>query len=187
MATRFKDYYRILHVHPSADSEVIVVAYKRLVRKYHPDVNHTMNATRHIQELNEAYEILSDPIKRAQYNQARGINHTDTEPFDYQDETDAAGEFDFDGLHVSNIASKIMSDVDSSGDVWFSVKATVTNTSKSKKKVDITVQAIDEEGFELKSQSLYSTLKAGETKILTDKIYMKQPLYNSIKKWQLKH
>lgn len=63
-----KDYYKILQVDPSADPEVLEVAYKRLARKYHPDTNRSPNATLRMQELNAAYEILRYPIKRAQYD-----------------------------------------------------------------------------------------------------------------------
>ena len=66
-----KDYYKILQVDPSADPEVLEVAYKRLARKYHPDTNRAPDATLRMQELNAAYGILRDPIKRAQYDRDR--------------------------------------------------------------------------------------------------------------------
>lgn len=65
------DLYKILQVDPSAEPEVIEAAYKRLVRKYHPDVNGAPDAHARMQELNDAYEILSDPAQRAEYDQAR--------------------------------------------------------------------------------------------------------------------
>ena len=63
-----KNYYKILQVDPAADLEIIVAAYRRLVRKYHPDMNRSPNATRHMQEINAAYEVLKDPARRAQYD-----------------------------------------------------------------------------------------------------------------------
>ncbi|HEY54109.1 MAG TPA: J domain-containing protein [Caldilineae bacterium] len=66
MSTDEKDYYLILQVQPSADPDVIQAAYRRLARKYHPDVGQR-NSTR-MQELNEAYETLSDPARRAAYD-----------------------------------------------------------------------------------------------------------------------
>lgn len=63
-----KNFYQILQVDPNADSEIIEVAYKRLARKYHPDVNNSPNATSQMQEINEAYETLKNEFKRKQYN-----------------------------------------------------------------------------------------------------------------------
>ncbi len=62
------DYYKILQVDPSAEAEIIEVVYKRLVRKYHPDVNKATDANQRMQEINLAYEVLSDPQKRAEYD-----------------------------------------------------------------------------------------------------------------------
>jgi curved DNA-binding protein CbpA len=67
----FKDYYKILQVDPSADPEIIVVAYRRLAMKYHPDTNGAPDAGRLMQDINEAYRILSDPDSRARYDAER--------------------------------------------------------------------------------------------------------------------
>ena len=66
MASNTKDYYLILQVQPSAEPEVIQAAYRRLARKYHPDVEDDSPAR--MQDLNEAYEVLSRPDKRAAYD-----------------------------------------------------------------------------------------------------------------------
>ena len=66
-----KDYYKILQVDPSADPEVLEAAYKRLARKYHPDMNKSPDATLRMQELNAAYGILRNPVKRTQYDRER--------------------------------------------------------------------------------------------------------------------
>jgi len=63
------DYYRILQVDPEADPDVVEAAYKRLARKYHPDLNPDPDANRRMQEINLAYEVLGDPQKRAEYHQ----------------------------------------------------------------------------------------------------------------------
>lgn len=60
--------YKVLQVDPSADSEVIAAAYKRLARMSHPDINRSVEATAKMQELNVAYEVLSDPTRRAEYD-----------------------------------------------------------------------------------------------------------------------
>jgi len=66
MSSNTKDYYLILQVQPSAEPEVIQAAYRRLALKYHPDVEDS-NLVQ-MQELNEAYEVLSKPDKRAAYD-----------------------------------------------------------------------------------------------------------------------
>lgn len=63
------DYYRILQVHNLAEPEIIESAYKRLVRKYHPDVNLNGDTLEMMQMINEAYTTLSNPEKRKEYNQ----------------------------------------------------------------------------------------------------------------------
>lgn len=66
MAVEFKDYYRILGVGRNADDKTIKSAYRKLARKYHPDVNKGQDAR--FKEINEAYEVLSDPEKRRRYD-----------------------------------------------------------------------------------------------------------------------
>lgn len=64
-----KDYYEILGVSRDASLEDIKKAYRRLAKQYHPDVNKDdPNAGEKFKEINEAYEVLSDPNKRAQYD-----------------------------------------------------------------------------------------------------------------------
>ena len=65
------DLYRVLQVDPSADAEVVEVAYKRLARKFHPDVSPSPEAESRIRELNAAYEVLGDPVRRAAYDGER--------------------------------------------------------------------------------------------------------------------
>ncbi|UXZ97070.1 curved DNA-binding protein [Pseudomonas phytophila] len=67
----FKDYYKILAVDPTADEKAIKVAYRKLARKYHPDVSKEAGAEEKFKEANEAYEVLSSPEKRAEYDDLR--------------------------------------------------------------------------------------------------------------------
>ncbi len=68
----FKDYYAILGVRPDATQEEIKQAYRKLALKYHPDRNRgNKEAEEKFKEINEAYQVLSDPKKRAQYDQMR--------------------------------------------------------------------------------------------------------------------
>ena len=68
-----KDYYAILQVHPRAEPEVIEAAYRRLSRKYHPDVRAQADAGQRMRELNEAFEILGDPARRRAYDRQRSF------------------------------------------------------------------------------------------------------------------
>ncbi|PJJ95951.1 cytochrome C biogenesis protein [Lysobacteraceae bacterium NML03-0222] len=67
----FKDYYATLGVEPSAGDAEIKSAYRRLARKYHPDVSKEAGAEDKFKAVNEAYEALRDPQKRAAYDQLR--------------------------------------------------------------------------------------------------------------------
>lgn len=70
---RTKDYYVILQVDPRAEPEVIEAAYRRLSRKHHPDVSEEADAGRRMRELNEAFEVLSDPARRRAYDRQRSV------------------------------------------------------------------------------------------------------------------
>lgn len=67
----FKDYYSILGVEPNADETAIKTAYRRLARKYHPDVSDHADAEARFKEVAEAYQVLKDAAKRADYDQLR--------------------------------------------------------------------------------------------------------------------
>jgi curved DNA-binding protein len=67
----FKDYYKILGVEPKSELKEIKLAYRRLARKYHPDVSKQEDAEKKFQEIAEAYEVLKNPSKRAEYDELR--------------------------------------------------------------------------------------------------------------------
>lgn len=89
----FKDYYKTLEIEPSADAKAIKAAYRKLARKYHPDVSKHENAEDKFQQVSEAYEVLKDPEKRAEYDRLRkygNAQHEFTPPPGWQ----PSGSFD---------------------------------------------------------------------------------------------
>ena len=67
----FKDYYEILGVEASAGEAELKTAYRRLARKFHPDVSKEKGAEERFKSINEAYEVLRDKEKRKEYDQLR--------------------------------------------------------------------------------------------------------------------
>ncbi len=65
---KFKDYYEVLGVGRTASAEEIQKAYRKLARKYHPDINKTKEGEDRFKEINEANEVLGDPDKRKRYD-----------------------------------------------------------------------------------------------------------------------
>ena len=70
---QYKDYYEILGVKRDADEKEIKSAFRKLARKYHPDVNKTKEAEQKFKDINEAYEVLSNPQKLQRYD-SHGTN-----------------------------------------------------------------------------------------------------------------
>ncbi|MBN8798016.1 MAG: DnaJ domain-containing protein [Stenotrophomonas nitritireducens] len=77
----FKDYYATLGVEPTAGDAEIKTAYRRLARKYHPDVSKEAGAEEKFKAVNEAYEALRDPAKRQAYDQLRAQGYRPGEEF----------------------------------------------------------------------------------------------------------
>jgi curved DNA-binding protein len=67
----FRDYYKILDVEPTASDKEIKTSYRRLARKYHPDLNHHDGAEEQFKEVAEAYDVLKDKEKRAEFDEIR--------------------------------------------------------------------------------------------------------------------
>jgi len=65
---KFKDYYQTLDLKKDASQDEIKRAYRKLARKFHPDVNKSQGAEETFKEIGEAYEVLQDPEKRAAYD-----------------------------------------------------------------------------------------------------------------------
>ena len=66
-----ESYYELLQVSENADQEIIQAAYRRVMLRHHPDRSNEPNAAEMTQRLNDAYSILSDPARKAQYDRER--------------------------------------------------------------------------------------------------------------------
>lgn len=99
---QFKDYYETLGVTRSADGEEIKRAYRKLARKYHPDVSKERNAEAKFKDVQEAYEVLKDAEKRAAYDQL-GRNYRPGQQFrpppDWEQQFGGAGAHRFSDLN----------------------------------------------------------------------------------------
>jgi hypothetical protein len=62
------DYYEVLEIPPTADTVEVNAAFRRLAWRYHPDRNPAPGATLQFQDINEAHQVLSDPVRRAEYD-----------------------------------------------------------------------------------------------------------------------
>ena len=116
---KYKDYYEILGVSRDADATAIKSAYRKLARKYHPDVNKTKEAEEKFKDINEAYEVLSDKAKRQRYdslgsNWQGGADYTPPpgfENFNFNFNQGGAQSFDFGGSGFSDFFGSLFGDM----------------------------------------------------------------------------
>src|SRR5512139_642612 len=168
---QFKDYYKIMGVARDATQDDIKRAYRRLARKYHPDVSKEKDAEARFKEVGEAYEVLRDPEKRAAYD-ALGTRKPGEEfrpppdwQFDYGAETEAAGAHSdffeqlFGGLGRGRRGSFRSRGFDAAGQVEVTLEEAFRGTER---RLSLQRVAVDERGHaEPKTQQLTVRIPAG--------------------------
>ena len=107
----YKDYYQIMGVERNATQDEIKRAYRKLARKYHPDVSKAADAEQRFKEVGEANEVLKDPEKRAAYDQL-GANWKGGQDFNAPPDWDAG--FEFGGGGFTGDAQHDFSEADAS-------------------------------------------------------------------------
>ncbi|NJD02423.1 MAG: molecular chaperone DnaJ, partial [Ruminiclostridium sp.] len=96
MAPSKRDYYEVLGVEKNASDAEIKKAYRKVAKQFHPDVNQEdKSAESKFKEANEAYEVLSDPQKKARYDQ---YGHAGVDPNGFSGAGGGFGDFDFGGI-----------------------------------------------------------------------------------------
>jgi curved DNA-binding protein len=107
----YKDYYQVLEIPRTASEDEVKQAYRKLARKYHPDVSKEKDAEQRFKDLNEANDVLKDPKKRALYDQygeawkAAAEGHPPTPDAERAREDFTAEGFDFDPSQVGDMGS----------------------------------------------------------------------------------
>jgi curved DNA-binding protein len=101
MPSNYQDYYKTLGIEKNARQDEIQRAYRKLARKYHPDINRSSDAEDTFKHINEAYEVLGDPEKRKKYDQlgsgwnsgSKGYSTPGTENVHFSFSTGDPGQF----------------------------------------------------------------------------------------------
>ncbi len=106
----YKDYYKIMGIDKDASQQEIKRAYRKLARKYHPDVNTASDAEDLFKELGEAYEVLKDPEKRTAYDQLGANWQAGQQDFQPPPDWDAGFEFHGNGFTGSQAGAEGFSD-----------------------------------------------------------------------------
>ena len=116
---KYKDYYETLGIKRDATDAEIKSAYRKLARKFHPDINKTKEAEEKFKDINEAYEVLGDKQKRQRYdslgaNWQGGADYTPPpgfENFNFNFNQGSAQSFDFGGAGFSDFFSSLFGDM----------------------------------------------------------------------------
>ena len=112
-----KDYYKILGINNDADYQTIKSAYRNLIKKYHPDVNKSEDASEKFIEIHEAFSILRDKVKRDAFDQVyhRYYNNDDVNSVNQEDIDE-----DFEEWINDDVNSVNQEDIDEDFEEWIS-------------------------------------------------------------------
>lgn len=158
-----KDYYKIMGVSQDASEKDIKLAYRKLARKYHPDLSKEPQAEERFKEMGEAYEVLKDKTKRAQYDQALKygtFNQSNPQQRSYSQRQEQSGQPQFDSdffeslFGHSRYQKQPMSGEHYRGKIAISLEEAFNGTSKQ-------VQVPVEQGSEVVMQTLKVKIPAG--------------------------
>lgn len=186
MAVKYQDYYEILGVPRTASKDQIQSAYRKLARKYHPDINKKAGAEDKFKKIGEAYEVLKDPGKRKKYDQL-GENWHMGDDFSPPPEWDTSGRstsnrsgafrFNFDGFEGSGFSDffdiLFGEDFDEFGttrkaatDPWSELTGKERNRQGEDHEVEITISLLDayRGGKKNISVKTVETTNTGQTK-----------------------
>jgi hypothetical protein len=86
---------------------------------------------------------------------------------------------------VTNVTTKSLHQRTTEGEVWISAKATIQNNTSFSKRIEVRIQGIDAEGFELEDVYLEATFSPGETKDVTNREFMADSILAKISHWQV--
>ncbi|MGB5445470.1 MAG: DnaJ domain-containing protein, partial [Psychromonas sp.] len=103
----YKDYYKIMGLKRDASKEDIKLAYRKLARKYHPDISSENDAENRFKEVAEAYEVLRDPKKRATYDR---LDPNQASWQQYNTQPDRERHFEFNQRDFSDLGGRNFSD-----------------------------------------------------------------------------
>ncbi len=102
------------------------------------------------------------------------------------DRSSAPGQPGPDDVRISDLAVKSFGQHTTQGELWFSAKAMVHNNTSSPRRIEVDVQGVDQEGFELEDVYLRGDFSPNESKILTNRDFMPEPLFNKVIRWQVR-
>lgn len=158
-----KDYYKIMGVSKDASEQDIKTAYRRLARKYHPDISKEPQAEERFKEMGEAYEVLKDPTKRTEYdqylqyksfNQQSSHAHSHSTRGHHHDNVQFNDDF-FESLFGhSRYQQQPMSGQNIKGKITITLEEAFKGATK-------TIQLAIEEAHEVKQQTLNVKIPAG--------------------------
>ncbi len=111
---KVKNYYKILDIHPESSFNDILKSFRKLAKKYHPDLNKSPDANKMFIDIYEAYEILSDPIKKQLYDlvlSKNEIRSNELKKYEYYAEEARDNSYKYSKMHYNEFIKKVLQNV----------------------------------------------------------------------------